>query len=60
MLLEFFEVIVMLALIILPLAYPKRKPKHKAELKVNTDTHDSEYAVNENGKLERITWHAHN
>ncbi|WP_262708209.1 hypothetical protein [Mucilaginibacter gilvus] len=37
----------------------KAKPKPASALKVNTDTHDAEYAINANGKLERIQFHQH-
>ncbi|TFF37119.1 hypothetical protein [Mucilaginibacter psychrotolerans] len=54
MLIEFLGVVLLLALIVIPLMPRKAKPKPVTELKVNTDTHDAEYAINENGKLERI------
>ena len=56
MLIEFFGVILLLALIVVPLMprRPKSKTRSKSALKVNTDTHDAEYAINANGKLERI------
>lgn len=59
MLIEFLGVVLLLALIIIPLMPRKAKPKPASALKVNTDTHDAEYAINANGKLERIQFHQH-
>ena len=59
MLIEFLGVVLLLALIIMPLVPRKAKPKPASALKVNTDTHDAEYAINENGKLERIHFPQH-
>ncbi|AMR34027.1 hypothetical protein A0256_22555 [Mucilaginibacter sp. PAMC 26640] len=54
MLIEFLGVILLLALIVLPLFPRRTKTKTRSALTVNTDTHDADYAINANGKLERI------
>lgn len=59
MLIEFLGVALLLALLVIPLIPRKAKPKPVTELKVNTDTSDAEYAINANGKLERIHYPQH-
>jgi hypothetical protein len=59
MLIEILGVILLLGLIVMPLIPRKAKTKRNAILKVDTDTRHAEYAINANGKLEKIPFHQH-
>lgn len=56
LLVEIIGISILLGILIFPLTIKKQKIKAPAKLTVNTDTRDSEYAVNEHGYLERINW----
>lgn len=59
MLIEFLGVMLLIGLIILPLMPRKTKTKRNAALNVETDTSHAEYAINANGKLERVNYPQH-
>ncbi|MCC8424374.1 hypothetical protein [Mucilaginibacter sp. UR6-11] len=58
MLLTVLEIALLVGAIILPLRPRKSKQRAGAKLKIDTGTHDSTYAVNKNGKLEKIDKHS--
>ena len=56
MLLAILKIVVLLMIIIIPLRPKKKKRKHnpKIILENHSNTHDSHYAINENGVIEEI------
>ena len=56
MLFSILKVLVLLVIIIVPLLPQQNKKKIEPQtaLKINTDTTDSLYAVNENGVIEKV------
>lgn len=57
MFLLILKIAVLLAVIIIPLR-PKRKVKESARLIIDSDTSEANYAINENGALEKIQKHS--
>lgn len=53
---ESVAVIIFIASLVVPLAFSVRKPK-PTQIKIDTDTSDAEYVINENGLLERVKRH---
>lgn len=52
MLITAFQIIILLVAILLPVQ--SRKPKMKAAYRIDCDTSNSQYAINEKGLLEKI------
>jgi hypothetical protein len=48
------KVVLLIGLIIIPLRPQKNKTKRKSGFKIDSNTKSSEYAINENGDLEKI------
>jgi len=57
MFLLILKIAVLLAVIIIPLR-PKRRVKESARLIIDSDTSEANYAINENGTLEKIQKHS--
>lgn len=54
MLFIILKIAALLGVIIIPLIPRKRKKRSKPEFKINSNTADPSYAVDENGRLEKI------
>jgi hypothetical protein len=54
MLLITLQVVLLLSSILIPLGAKKAQPHSKPKLRIDTDTKDANYAINENGMLEKI------
>ncbi len=58
MFLLILKIAVLLAVIIIPLMPEKKKVKKSVPLTIDSDTSDANYAINENGALEKIRKHS--
>ena len=54
MLLITLQVVLLLSSILIPLGAKKAEPKPKSKFRIDTDTKNARYAINENGVLEKI------
>jgi hypothetical protein len=59
MILFIVKITLLLGVIIIPLRPQKTRIKVKSKLKVDADTKDARYAINENGALEEIDRHSY-